>query len=428
MPSPPAAPDWSPTTPTFPLPDWLAPLDRRPLIHIGAFRASVPPPSIVPHPTFRTDVKHEDALLYSNSREEEMEPHSEQYDYDANLHLPHLEHTEQLPQRSLTYSFLSTALAALQNASTGQPTRDWHSDLPTLDEILATANHHPSNTSLPSEETHAHPPAIISTTADVPSTLCRTFPDPNGCPHVFVDVAVYDAEAPTKSMHLRLHADSPLTLLIDSVKCTARAGLDGALCESPSTALVVLNGVIYADHRYDSTDYETHVAAYMRQNVFHRHQRQAATQPHQQQHQHPQHLSRSACPGSVPAVPIVQLGQANVTIADLTVRLGQPYLFLHNGDCEHALVFTDVFHDVQAPELEDAPLVQVTWSRGMRVIPCDVCKVRMAVKYALDDNLADESPFHYCTECFEMAHYSRDGGKLFEYSRRLVTHDHPETM
>jgi snRNA-activating protein complex subunit 3 len=31
-----------------------------------------------------------------------------------------------------------------------------------------------------------------------------------------------------------------------------------------------------------------------------------------------------------------------VIFSDLSIRLNQPYLFVHKGDCEHAIVFTDL--------------------------------------------------------------------------------------
>lgn len=33
---------------------------------------------------------------------------------------------------------------------------------------------------------------------------------------------------------------------------------------------------------------------------------------------------------------------AAVRVIDLVLRLGQPYLYQHQGDCEHLLIFTDL--------------------------------------------------------------------------------------
>ena len=33
---------------------------------------------------------------------------------------------------------------------------------------------------------------------------------------------------------------------------------------------------------------------------------------------------------------------SNVTFNDLRIRLGCPYIFLHQGDCEHLIIFKDI--------------------------------------------------------------------------------------
>jgi snRNA-activating protein complex subunit 3 len=32
----------------------------------------------------------------------------------------------------------------------------------------------------------------------------------------------------------------------------------------------------------------------------------------------------------------------DTTFLDLTIKLGKPYLYMHQGDCQHLLIFTDV--------------------------------------------------------------------------------------
>mgnify|MGYP002153712715 CR=1 FL=1 len=32
----------------------------------------------------------------------------------------------------------------------------------------------------------------------------------------------------------------------------------------------------------------------------------------------------------------------DTTFLDLTLQLGQPYLYMHQGDCEHLIIFSDI--------------------------------------------------------------------------------------
>ena len=45
---------------------------------------------------------------------------------------------------------------------------------------------------------------------------------------------------------------------------------------------------------------------------------------------------------SVSVGPFTSCSMQGVCMRDLSVRLGQPYLFLHQGNCEHLLVFSDL--------------------------------------------------------------------------------------
>jgi hypothetical protein len=67
-----------------------------------------------------------------------------------------------------------------------------------------------------------------------------------------------------------------------------------------------------------------------------------------------------------------------VRISELTLRLGQPYLFQHQGNCEHLLIFSDLrllnASDEQLPERYP---IQVYDTRTE--ILCRVCRRVMAV-------------------------------------------------
>lgn len=40
--------------------------------------------------------------------------------------------------------------------------------------------------------------------------------------------------------------------------------------------------------------------------------------------------------------PMTTASMADVSFLDLNIRLGQPYVYFHQGDCEHLIVFSDL--------------------------------------------------------------------------------------
>ncbi|XP_048639890.1 snRNA-activating protein complex subunit 3 isoform X3 [Marmota marmota marmota] len=67
------------------------------------------------------------------------------------------------------------------------------------------------------------------------------------------------------------------------------------------------------------------------------------------------------------------------TFNDLNIKLGFPYLYCHQGDCEHVVVITDI-----------------RWVTN-------------------SDSFAPEDPCFFCDVCFRMLHYDSEGNKLGEF-------------
>jgi len=118
-----------------------------------------------------------------------------------------------------------------------------------------------------------------------------------------------------------------------------------------------------------------------------------------------------------------------VRFADLSVRLGAHYLYVHQGSCEHILVFTDCrLHNVAA----DGPLsVQQCAAEGgagstrgelpgrhslvlqyPRLVSqlrykrrrCSACAARPAARVVYGDPYGQENPEYYCAECYGLLH------------------------
>jgi snRNA-activating protein complex subunit 3 len=97
---------------------------------------------------------------------------------------------------------------------------------------------------------------------------------------------------------------------------------------------------------------------------------------------------------------------------DLTARLGQPYLYVHQGDCEHIVIFTDLrmLHPEDCCFLEQYPLM--VYKSRERKLKCRVCQLYLAKWVTSGSTLAPEDPCFFCDTCFRALHYDNSGKKL----------------
>ncbi|XP_053558556.1 snRNA-activating protein complex subunit 3 isoform X2 [Bombina bombina] len=103
------------------------------------------------------------------------------------------------------------------------------------------------------------------------------------------------------------------------------------------------------------------------------------------------------------------------TFNDLRIKIGFPYLYCHQGDCEHIITVTDIrlIHYEDCLDRTAYPL-QIKrhwfWTRK-----CSVCKLYTARWVTNEDSLAPDDPCFFCDVCFKMLHYDAEGNKLGEF-------------
>ncbi|XP_055150177.1 snRNA-activating protein complex subunit 3 isoform X4 [Symphalangus syndactylus] len=103
------------------------------------------------------------------------------------------------------------------------------------------------------------------------------------------------------------------------------------------------------------------------------------------------------------------------TFNDLCIKLGFPYLYCHQGDCEHVIVITDirlVHHDDCLDRTLYPLLIKKHWLWTRK---CFVCKMYTARWVTNNDSFAPEDPCFFCDVCFRMLHYDSEGNKLGEF-------------
>lgn len=97
---------------------------------------------------------------------------------------------------------------------------------------------------------------------------------------------------------------------------------------------------------------------------------------------------------------------------DLKVKLGFPYLYVHQGDCEHMITFTDIryMHDDDCKDMEQYPLLS---NRSIFYkVSCIGCKVLTAKWMTQEDFLSPSDPSFFCDVCYFKLHYDSKGNKL----------------
>ena len=118
-------------------------------------------------------------------------------------------------------------------------------------------------------------------------------------------------------------------------------------------------------------------------------------------------------------------------LKELKVRIGRPYVYVHDVNCEHLLIVRDVFgrrrrkssserEGLLGEKEEEEQGVVCVWKKKKRIYTCSVCKALKAVKVVLRDRTAAQSPAWFCKDCYVKAHYSASGELLPYFNSMLV--------
>ncbi|XP_066472758.1 snRNA-activating protein complex subunit 3 [Tiliqua scincoides] len=103
------------------------------------------------------------------------------------------------------------------------------------------------------------------------------------------------------------------------------------------------------------------------------------------------------------------------TFNDLNIKIGFPYLYCHQGDCEHLVIITDIrlIHRDDCLDRSFYPLL--TKKHWLWTKKCFVCKMYTARWVTNNDSLAPQDPSFFCDVCFQMLHYDAEGNQLGEF-------------
>ncbi|XP_066535742.1 snRNA-activating protein complex subunit 3 [Hoplias malabaricus] len=100
---------------------------------------------------------------------------------------------------------------------------------------------------------------------------------------------------------------------------------------------------------------------------------------------------------------------------DLRMKVGYPYLYCHQGDCEHVVILTDV-RLVHRDDCLDRTLYPLlTHKHRVVTRKCSVCHLYISRWITMNNALAPMEPCLFCDQCFRKFHYDEHGNKLGDF-------------
>lgn len=105
------------------------------------------------------------------------------------------------------------------------------------------------------------------------------------------------------------------------------------------------------------------------------------------------------------------------TINDLkSVQLGKPYIYLHQTNCEHVIVFSEMklLEDDQCHAENLYPICRMKYHG--RFSYCFLCNVFYAKWLVRNSPLIPDDPCLLCERCFRACHYDQNGNKVGLFS------------
>lgn len=109
---------------------------------------------------------------------------------------------------------------------------------------------------------------------------------------------------------------------------------------------------------------------------------------------------------------------------DVSFRLGCPYLYSHQGNCEHLFTISDIRYvpnDLQFRKTRFPFVTATAIGRKEDCLRCYMCRNRPPHWYTRNNSRLPVDPFFFCENCFYSFNYDRDKRKIGQFQAYLYT-------
>ena len=104
---------------------------------------------------------------------------------------------------------------------------------------------------------------------------------------------------------------------------------------------------------------------------------------------------------------------------DLSIRLGYPYLYCHQGNCEHLFTISDIRYasvNMCYPQISACSI-----GRKEHNLKCYMCRLRPPHWYTRNNSRLPLDPYFFCETCFRSFNYNEDKKKIGNFQAYLYT-------
>ncbi|PVU89079.1 hypothetical protein BB559_005249 [Furculomyces boomerangus] len=110
-----------------------------------------------------------------------------------------------------------------------------------------------------------------------------------------------------------------------------------------------------------------------------------------------------------------------IRFEDLSIRIGEAYLFCHSGNCEHLVYISEIKYKkiykdtTSSGDIEEDYPVQTFRGRQMRH-KCRMCLLYPACYVTTNDFHSGETPCYFCHECYQTFHYNSENKLILDHN------------
>ncbi|KFD58368.1 hypothetical protein M514_00594, partial [Trichuris suis] len=102
------------------------------------------------------------------------------------------------------------------------------------------------------------------------------------------------------------------------------------------------------------------------------------------------------------------------TFDDLNIRLGQPYVYIHQGNCEHLVVISNI-HFAHEEDPQDVSWYPIDFTRRAKtIVHCDICQDSYAKWIVFAKDHLPQPTMFFCKSCFDLFCTDENGKSTFE--------------